>query len=49
MIPSTTWPAQSMLEPYSHSVPGSNSSGVLIAAFDAVITLGWPCSLAIRR
>ena len=49
VIPSTTWPAQSMLEPYSPWAPGSKSSGVVIAAFEAVITLGWPCSLAIRR
>lgn len=49
VIPSTTWPHQSMLLPYSHRVPGSKSSGVLSAALDAVITLGCPCSVASRR
>ena len=42
VIPSTTWPAQSMLEPYSHCSPGSNSSGVQIEACEAVMTLGCP-------
>ena len=28
VMPSTTWPTQSMLEPYSHSSPGSNRRGV---------------------
>ena len=37
VMPSTTCPTQSMLEPYSHSSPGSKSSGVLIEAFDAVV------------
>ena len=42
VMPSTTWPAQSRLLPYSHFSPGSNSSGVISAAFEAVMTLGWP-------
>lgn len=37
---STTRPHQSMFEPYIHRSPGSNSSGVVSAAFDPVITLG---------
>ena len=48
VMPSTTWPAQSMLLPYSQSSPGSNRSGDLSAAFEEVMTLGWPCSLARR-
>ena len=47
-MPSTTWPAQSMLVPYSHFSPGSNSSGVISACFDEVITEGWPCCVASR-
>lgn len=46
VIPSTTSPAQSMLVPYSHRVPGSNSSGVRREAIDAVMILGCPCSVA---
>ncbi len=46
---STTWPAQSMLLPYSHRSPGSNSRGVLSDALLAVRTLGCPCSVAKRR
>ena len=48
VMPSTTWPAQSTLVPYSHLVPGSNSSGVISAFRVAVITLGWPFSSASR-
>ena len=36
MTASMTWPAQSTPEPYSHSVPGSNSSGVRNDALVAV-------------
>ena len=47
-MPSTTWPAQSMLDPYSQRSPGSKSSGVVIDAREQVMTLGWPCSFASR-
>ena len=46
VMPSTTRPAQSMLEPYSHCSPGSKSRGVSIEAYEASTTHGWPCSLA---
>jgi len=46
---STTCPHQSMLLPYSHLSPGSNSSGVISDAFEQVITLGWPRSCARRK
>src|SRR5258708_8515085 len=46
---STTWPAQSMLLPYSHLSPGSNNSGVISDAFEQVTTLGWPRSCARRK
>lgn len=49
VMPSTTCPTQSMFVPYSHFEPGSNRSGVMIAAFDEVITLGCPWSVARRR
>jgi hypothetical protein len=39
---------EGMDEPHSHSSTGSNSSGVLIEALDAVTTLGCPCSVARR-
>jgi len=48
VIASTTRPAQSMLEPYSHCSPGSNSSGVRRASCEQVSTLGCPCSCARR-
>ena len=48
VIPSSTWPAQSMLDPYSHRSPGSKISGVEIDLCDAVMTLGYPWSLASR-
>ena len=48
-IPSMTWPVQSRLDPYSHLSPGSNSSGVISDAFEPVMTLGWPFSVASRQ
>ena len=48
VIPSITWPHQSMLLPYSHLSPGSNRRGVISAFLELVMTLGCPFSWARR-